>query len=526
MPKNELLIDVLGCSIQISAEEDQEYLQNLLKTYKQKIEDIRKNTGLKDPVKIAVLAGFLLCDELEKTRRNAGNANTAVQDEDTGEAELLTMNLISRLGSLLGIEEEKQGGNEIYRLQNTVKYHDWGSMNMIPDLLEIENESKAPWAELWMGVHHEGPSRIISGDLRDNAGQEELPLLSDLISKNPRLYLGRQAKKYSTLPFLFKILAAEKPLSIQAHPNLKQACDGWERENREGIPLNSHYRNYKDINHKPEILCALTPFTAMAGFRHPDEIKNLISRFFEDASRDLKAAVFPLFNSLDEKETPLRKFLGALLSLPGTTRTALSSYAVKKAYNTKNENDEWRLISRFAEFFPGDPAVISPLYLNLINLNPGEAIFLPAGILHAYVYGLGVELMANSDNVLRGGLTNKHIDIPELFKILEFKPFSPAVMKENDTANLYRYPVACDEFSLSVMHGNNLTYPETGPSIILVTRGELKIAGKNSLTILKKGESAFLPANEGAYRFDGDYTLYAAGTGCAPDNAGASIPNS
>ena len=293
------------------------------------------------------------------------------------------MSLISRLGNILGIEEEKSGKEEIFRLENIVKFHDWGSPDLIPNLLGKENESKTPWAELWMGVHPEGPSRIITNT------DESLPL-SELISKNPRLYMGKESKNFSTLPFLFKILAAGKPLSIQAHPNITQAREGWEKENREGIPPGSQYRNYRDSNHKPEILCALTPFTAMAGFRRPDEIKNLIIAFFEEASRDLKAAVFPLLNTLDEKDNPLKKFLGALLALSGTVRTALSAYAGKKADNTKDRNHEWNLISMFAEFFPGDPAIISPLYLNLICLNPGEAIFLPAGVLHAYVEGLGV----------------------------------------------------------------------------------------------------------------------------------------
>ncbi|MCL2478608.1 MAG: mannose-6-phosphate isomerase, class I [Treponema sp.] len=526
MPKNELLIDVLGCSLQISADEDPEYLQNLLDIYRQKTEEVRKTTGLKDQLKIAVLTGFLLCDELEKNKNSAAktrqNTDNGTQpdsgtNQDHAEAEELTLSLISRLGDILGINGEKSQANGVFKLLNTVKYYDWGSPDLIPGLLGKKNESKALWAELWMGVHPEGPSRIINEDLPDNSNNDELPLLSSLIAGNPEFFLGKDSKNFSGLPFLFKLLAAEKPLSIQAHPDLTQAAQGWERENREGVPLNSKFRNYKDANHKPEIICALTPFIAMAGFRHTEEIKNLAGAFFEEAPRDLKAAVFPLLNALDEKETPLKKFLGLLLSLPAAARKMLSDYAVYKP--AADGTGEWKLISQFARQFPGDPAVISPLYLNLIYLNPGEALFLPAGVLHAYVKGLGVELMSNSDNVLRGGLTAKHVDVPELLRILDFKPFKPAVIKDDPAAGIFRYPAPCQEFSLAVMRGRQ-AYPETGPSIILVTEGRTVVSVGESETVLEKGESAFIPANDGSYMLDGDFTLYSAGTGTDRDTAG------
>ncbi|MCL2834090.1 MAG: mannose-6-phosphate isomerase, class I [Treponema sp.] len=559
MPKNQLLIDVLGLSLQISADEDPDYLQKILKILRQKTEETTNNTGLKDPLKIAVLTGFLLCDELEKKSLHGNNNSAdmlplnAENNPENGEAETLALNLISRLGEVLGIENsesaEIEGSEmagtdrtgldmtgqtlkkddfhskayyEVYKLKNAVKYHDWGSPDLIPGLVGDENKTRTPWAELWMGVHPEGPSRIIRTDLQGN-GQKDLPLLSELIAENPGYFLGK-ANNLTTLPFLFKILAAEKPLSIQAHPNLTQAKQGWERENAQAIPVNSPYRNYKDTNHKPEILCALTPFTAMAGFRHPEEIKNLMVSYFEEAPRDLKAAVFPLLNALDEKETPLKKFLASLLAFAGPGRTALSAYAAKKknsaesagnagSHNEQNHNNEWELISRFGQYFPGDPAIISPLYLNLIHLNPGEAIFLPAGVLHAYVSGMGVELMANSDNVLRGGLTTKHIDIPELFRIVDFMPFMPEVYKESGSTGIYQYPAACTEFSLAVIHGGRSAYPITGPSIVFVTEGTLSLTGKSGKTVLKKGESAFIAADDSGLELDGNYTFYAARTG-------------
>ena len=535
MPKHAITIDVLGCSIPISADEDAQYLKNLLEKYRNKIDETIKATGIRDPLKAAVLTGFLLSDECEKIRgglahnEDTGNAsrnnrnndnnseknetansvvNSAEVQDESREAEKITLNLISRLGSLLGIKdttEEKiiikpvPDEKKIHKLDNPVKNYSWGSPDWIPDLLNKKNEEHIPWAELWMGVHPEGPSSVMT----HNRDQHTRRLLKDLIENNPAGFLGSSAG-FNTLPFLFKVLAAYKPLSIQAHPNLKQAWDGYDRENNDEIPLDSALRNYKDANHKPEMLCAISPFTLMAGFRHPTETKNLLGSFLEKAPRDLKAAFFPLFNTLDE-ENALKKFLNALFSLPHDIKMALSSYAKQKNI------DEWPYIPEFAASYPGDPSIISPLYLNLIKLNPGEAVFIPAGVLHSYIYGLGIELMANSDNVLRGGLTTKHIDFQELFRILDFRPFVPAINNGAETAGVIRYAAFAREFSLSIIKGGRITYPETGPSIILVSSGELEIITNEETVFLRKGESAFIPANDKGFCFNGEYSLYAAG---------------
>jgi mannose-6-phosphate isomerase len=550
MPKTTLNIDVLGCSIPISAEEEEQYLNGLLETYKKKLSEIRNNTGLSDPLKIAILAGFLLCDDCEKIRKeklepnitmpedttsgtqagqDSGQVNTATNTAEHIEAEKLTQNLIYRLEHIFKAENI----GAIYKLQNSIKHYEWGSPEWIPELLDAPNEDHIPWAELWMGVHPEGPSKIISPD-----GETEE--LGELISKNPTEFLGEErAKIFGGLPFLFKVLAAEKPLSIQAHPSLTQAANGWDRENTIGIPLDSPERNYKDPNHKPEIICALSPFTAMAGFREPREIKANLEDFLQNAPLSLVTALSPLKEAL-EGENPLKTFLQELFSLTPFVRRALGAYA-KGTYvhNSSAQNggqlgllekisqysEEKKLISQFTKYFPDDPAIISPLYLNLIQLNPGEALYLPAGVLHAYVYGLGVELMANSNNVLRGGLTPKHIDIPELLRVLDFSPFKPEILKGVDEASEsthssgstlpvgeYEYPVPFKEFSLSVIQGGDYIYLETGPSIVLVTQGELKI-NSAAETVLKKGESAFIPAGNNGLKFSGNYTVYAAGTG-------------
>jgi mannose-6-phosphate isomerase len=354
--------------------------------------------------------------------------------------------------------------------------------------------------------------------------------LSDLIASNPQRYLGeRCAKKYGSLPFLLKLLAAEKPLSIQAHPNLFQAREGFSRENLAGLALDAPERSYKDPNHKPEIICGLTPFTGMCGFREPIEIQRLLKHFLGQSSesestppvtywpskrgpvppKSLQNAMAPLIEALATTD-PLRNFLKTLFSLSSAARQALTAYI--KAKNTAGKvSCKWELMFRFAELYPGDPAMISPLYLNVFQLKPGEAVFLEPGTLHSYVHGFGVELMANSDNVLRAGLTSKYVDTDGLMNILDFTPHKPEILTAPD-AGLYTYPAPCNEFSLSVIRGrtDSETIFEFAPAICVVTSGGLEIIGKKDRTILKPGESVFISPAESPPVFRGKYDLYAA----------------
>jgi mannose-6-phosphate isomerase len=384
-----------------------------------------------------------------------------------------------------------------------------------------------------MGIHPEGPSVIKGGG----------ETLAALIDRNPS-YLDRETLgNFGTLPYLFKLLAAEKPLSIQAHPNLEEAREGWERENRLGIPLTGANRNYKDPNHKPEILCALSPFTAMCGFRPLEEIGLLLKLFSARTLPPLRGVLSGLLPSpAGPASAPiaagrLRDFLKALLNLSPENRRALGEYARDARKFTKEDGEYgevWELCASFAELYPEDPAVISPLYLNLVNLKAGEAIYLPAGVLHAYIKGFGVELMANSDNVLRGGLSSKYIDIDELLKILNFSAGKPALIKppglqggeEGPRCSFFKYPAPCREFSLSVLRCRNSggSIPEKGPLILVVTEGQALVRGAKGEEeiILEKGETAFIPAREEGppLSFSGTYTIYAAGAG-SPEGSAA-----
>jgi mannose-6-phosphate isomerase len=407
----------------------------------------------------------------------------------------------------------------LYKLDNTVKHYEWGSVSDIPKLLGKDNGTGEPWAELWMGVHPGGPSKL----------KDEGRSLAGLIAGDPPRYTG----KTGSLPFLFKLLAASRPLSIQAHPSLEQAREGFERENRAGLAADDPKRNYKDANHKPEILCALKPFKAMCGFREPEEIQRRLDGLFGEAPVSLREGLAPLHEAL---ETGLKAFFRALFSLSPETLREMTGFIVenmKKKITTKLPREpvsgffkehegefleEWECAASFAELYPGDPGIIAPLYLNLIDLEAGEAVFLPAGILHAYIRGFGVELMANSDNVLRGGLTPKYVDVDELVRILVFSPFKPKILRpEPFSPAASRYHCPCGDFSLTVMKGagENVPYQAEGPSIIIVTDGELRAGADKKTYTLNKGESAFIPA-ESRLTFSGSYTLYAAGAGEDP----------
>ena len=377
---------------------------------------------------------------------------------------------------------------DIYRLRNQIKHYEWGSPEVIPRFLGVENAERLPCAEMWMGTHSGAPSQVYAGEnrisLAEAAGGE--------------------------LPFLFKLIAAEKPLSIQAHPNLAQAAAGFERENKAGLALDDPRRNYKDANHKSEILCAITPFTVMAGFREPAEIKKNLEALTA-AAPPLGEIFLPLLRAIETGS--LADFFHALFKLSKQEREELgvSVKGVCETCGTVISGGQWKLMKNFAAQYPEDAAVISPLYLNLFTLESGQAMFVPAGALHAYINGFGVELMASSDNVLRGGLTSKHVDIGELMNILNFNPFMPEIITPPVSSTWFRYPAPCGDFSLSLIRGcgEKKVFPESGPAVCVVTEGELDAGGET----FKKGESFFVPkAGRGAQTLvlGGNYSLFAA----------------
>ncbi|AVH58345.1 MULTISPECIES: mannose-6-phosphate isomerase, class I [Streptomyces] len=377
------------------------------------------------------------------------------------------------------------------RLENTIRPYAWGSTTAIPRLLGVEPTGE-PQAEMWMGAHPGAPSRTARGPL------------DEVIAEDPERELGRAAatKFGPRLPFLLKILAAGAPLSLQVHPNLEQAKEGYEDEERRGIPIDAGHRNYKDANHKPELICALTEFDGLCGFRSPDEAAELLAGLDVDS---LKPYVDLLH--AHPGDAALREVLTAVLS---ADPDGMAHTVTEAAAACARLGGAYAPYADIAHHFPGDPGVIAAMLLNYVQLQPGEALFLGAGVPHAYLNGLGVEIMANSDNVLRCGLTPKHVDVPELLRIVRFEASDPGVLRPEaspDGEEVYETPI--DEFRLSryvlaeAAAAHDLTR-ET-PQILLCTAGSVHADG----ITLAPGQSVFVPAGEKA-EVSGNGTVFRA----------------
>ncbi|WP_165741957.1 mannose-6-phosphate isomerase, class I [Candidatus Thiosymbion oneisti] len=303
-----------------------------------------------------------------------------------------------------------------------VQHYAWGDPDYIPDLIGVPNPEQKPYAELWIGAHAELPAVA-----RVGASEVPLPLL---LRGAAEVVLGRRdAERFGgRLPFLLKILAAAQPLSIQAHPDKRQAQAGFERENRLGIRSDAPNRNYHDDNHKPELIVALTEFYALCGFRPLDELGAVLASVPElcdlaaddRPTRELLRDLYTRVMRMDQTE------VDAILT-PLVRR--LQEEAARQAFS-KEQTEYWvlRADSVFSNDGHRDRGLFSLFLLNLVHLLPGEAMYLPAGELHAYLQGAGVEIMANSNNVLRGGLTAKHTDVDELLRILTFDAGKVKVM--------------------------------------------------------------------------------------------------
>ena len=393
----------------------------------------------------------------------------------------------------------------ILKLRNHIREYAWGSKTFIANLQGKDEASKEPEAELWMGTHLSAPSRVMIN------GREES--LRDIINKHPKKMLGKKiAEEFKDeLPFLFKILAAASPLSIQAHPNKAQAEKGFMRENEQNIPLNSSERNYKDDNHKPELICALTNFELMCGFQPIIEIVDRIKYLQLD---DFIPRIKELENDPSTKN--LKKMFSELMSIHNDNQTKQVSILINKIteLEPRNENDIliFRWITRLAAIYPKDMGVFSPLFLNVVKLQQGEALFVKAGVLHAYLNGCGVEIMANSDNVLRGGLTQKNIDFPELIKTLKFDDKGLKRIQPKFSKNEYIYQTTAKEFQLSkILVKDAEPFAKSNISaaeIILCTEGSGSITWSGSTLDLKTGDSVFLPFAISEYSIDGSMELY------------------
>lgn len=377
-----------------------------------------------------------------------------------------------------------------YLMSNKVQDYAWGSRTALTLLFTIENPNAEPQAELWMGAHPNGCSEVFA--------QGRSIKLSELIKQDPIHYLGDQAtRNFGELPYLFKVLAAEQALSIQVHPSKAQAEAGFAKELQLGIPLTAANRNYKDPNHKPELVYALTDYHAMNGFR---EIEQIIAHF-----KQLNIDVLnPLVSDLIEQPNSdgLKHFFSAILSLQGESKEIALTMLMVKA--RQSNEPLFELILQLAEQYPGDIGLFAPLMLNVITLKPGQAMFLDACTPHAYIQGTGLEIMANSDNVLRAGLTPKYIDVEELVACTLFapKPIHQLVLKPLQQQNIEYFPVEVADFKFAVIHHPDSQVVSTSSAEILLPLDKpLTLTHANGeVCQVAIGESVFIPAFTGQYQ--------------------------
>ncbi len=378
-----------------------------------------------------------------------------------------------------------------FPMENVIQNYAWGSTTSIHELFNIANPEQKPQAEIWMGAHPNGCSKIVENG--------ETQLLSDFISldKSGILHEGTDIQ-FGELPYLFKVLAAANALSVQVHPSKEQAEIGYEKEELAGIARTAANRNYKDPNHKPELVYALTPYQAMNGFR---EFPEIIALFRQISLPSIKELVNAFSASPDAEG--LKTFFRAMLSLEGNQKeTAVQELLTYAKANRHNKL--FVLILELAQQYPGDIGLFCPLMLNVLTLQPGEAMFLHACTPHAYLKGTGLEIMASSDNVLRSGLTPKYIDVEELVACTRFegKPLKTLLTQPEKQDGILHFPVPVDDFKFAVIESvQALTLCPESAEILFAVDANMTLDHKSGETVtVKKGESVFVPAYTGKYQ--------------------------
>jgi mannose-6-phosphate isomerase len=334
------------------------------------------------------------------------------------------------------------------------------------------------------------------------------------LREDPAGLLGESAavRFDGELPFLFKILAAAQPLSIQAHPDREQAREGFERENAAGIAIGARERNYPDPHPKPELICALSPFSALCGFRPIPEIALAFRELQVDA---FATEVESLEHEGDSKA--LERLFSAVLNATAD-RIAHAIEQVVTNAERRSDDPAARWMTALAALYPGDAGVLAPLFLNLVALAPGEAMYLVAGELHSYLEGVGIEIMGNSDNVLRGGLTAKHVDVSELCRVLRFESRETEILLPREISTGERiFETPADEFELAVLkvvEGVPWRSARTrGVEILLAIEGEMTITdrGVGESFALARGASVLVPNSVECYELAGAGVVYRAG---------------
>ncbi|MGC0364912.1 mannose-6-phosphate isomerase [Rhodococcus sp. 27YEA15] len=386
-------------------------------------------------------------------------------------------------------------------LEGALRSYAWGSRTAIAELQGRPVPSNHPEAELWLGAHPADPARVISAGVPES--------LLDVLGRDSARQLGQNNVGVfgERLPFLLKLLAAEEPLSLQAHPSAYQAAEGFRRENERGVPMDSPIRNYKDGSHKPELVVALSRFEALAGFREPTRTVGLLRAL---STAELEPYVGLLDGQPDSGG--LRALFTTWITLPSSVLATLLPAVLAGCidYLSGGHTEfvpEVRTVLELSESYPGDAGVLAALLLNRVTLEPGQGLFLDAGNLHAYLNGLAVEIMANSDNVLRGGLTPKHVDVPELLRVLDFDGADITVLDPapRPGSQIYEYRTPAPEFRLTRIEFDvgcgEAVVADQGPRIVMCTAGTVTATCGDDVLELGCGTAAWISAAEPSVRF-------------------------
>lgn len=383
---------------------------------------------------------------------------------------------------------------DIVRITSQPKAFPWGGKTFIQDLVKASDLLGTPIGELWMGVHPNAPSSTIS---------EHPRLLSEFLQDHPSF-----TQPVGALPFLLKVMAIERPLSIQCHPNAEQAKQGWLQETEKRRTTDKALWNYQDANPKPEMLVALSPCTAMCGFRSFKEIRTLLKRL-------LPASYQRLLADCETKSDPVRAYFETLYRLePSVLASLIDEYRLQVLATEDDDVAPYlsaRTIALQAiEAYPLDPGVLSPYLLQVVHLAVGEGIYLKAGVVHAYVRGNGIELMNNSDTILRAGLTDKHMDIDELVRVMDTSYQATCRIPTSVQGNCRTYCTDAKEFSLSSFTAGRYREHVGSLSLLFCYEGKTRIKSGNEILELSQGECALVGASLTSYELEVQGSLFRA----------------
>jgi len=380
----------------------------------------------------------------------------------------------------------------VLRITQATQAYAWGSPDALQDTLALTHDGVL--AEAWMGAHPSAPSRVVDDGLED---------LLEFLGRGPRDVLGPDVVNRfgPQLPYLLKVIAAEHPLSLQVHPHIDAARAGYDAEDAAGVPLDAPHRNYKDRNHKPELVYALTQFEAMCGFRAPRRAAEMFADLDCPLAQELHGLLVAQPSTAGIRAAFTRLLDPATRPGPDEVARLAEAVAGRLVEGSPSPRTD-RTVLLLQREYPGDPGVVTSMLLNPVTLQPGEAMFVPAGGVHAYLHGVGVEIMASSDNVLRAGLTPKHVDVPELLRNVDYvaaPPIRIAPEVFHGATKVFYAPV--DDFELSVTEladDDEHPLPGRGPRILLALGGELTVSTSNDGALtLTQGEAAFVPASDG-----------------------------